>query len=172
MIPEKLINFRVYKGGNQYMGIANVDLPQLQFMTTSIKGAGISGEIDSVVMGHLQSMQAKLNFRTPTPENLTLAAPVAHELDFRGSMDYYDNAEGKHKVVPLKVWIKGKPKTIPLGKLEPGATMDNEIELEVLAVGVFIDGKESVYIDKLNYIFRVDDTDYLQEARVAEGMEG
>ena len=50
--------------------------------------------------------------------------------------------------------------------------MDNEIELEVLAVGVFIDGKESVYIDKLNYIFRVDDTDYLQEARVAEGMEG
>lgn len=145
MIPEKLTNFRVYKDGNQYMGIANADLPQIQFMTTSIKGSGIGGEIDSVVLGHLQSMQTKINFRTPTPESLGLAAPKAHELDFRGSMDYYDNAGGRHKIVALKVWIKGKPKTVPLGKLEPGATMDSEVELEVLAVGVFIDGREYVY---------------------------
>ena len=169
-IPEKLINFRAYKNGTQYMGIANVDLPSMQSMTTSIKGSGISGEIDSVVPGHFQSMQAKIQFRTVTTDGIALLAPIAHEIDFRGSLDTYDSAEGKHVVTPLKVWIKGKPKTVPLGKLEPGATMDNDIELEVLALGVWINGNEVIYIDKLNYICRVEGTDYLADARAAEGM--
>ncbi len=171
-IPEKLINFRTYKDGTQYMGVANVELPQLQSMTQSIKGSGISGEIDSVVPGHFQSMTTKINFRTPTKESMSLSAPKGHELDFRGSMDHYDNTEAKHVTVPLKVWMKAKPKTIPIGKGEPGATMDSEVELEVIAVGVWIGGEEVVYVDKLNYICRVDGVDYLQDARVAEGMEG
>ena len=58
-IPEKLLNFRAYKGGSEYLGLANVDLPQMQAMTTSIKGSGISGEVDSVVKGHFQWMVVK-----------------------------------------------------------------------------------------------------------------
>ncbi|NCU30037.1 phage tail protein [Candidatus Saccharibacteria bacterium] len=172
LIPEKLINFRAYKNGTQYMGIANVDLPALQAMTTSIKGSGISGEIDSVVPGHFQSMQAKITFRTPTAESLSLTAPIAHEVEFRESIDSYENKTSESIVQPMKVWIKGKPKNTGLGKLEPGSTMDSEVELEVIAIGVWLDGKESVYIDKLNYICKVDGTDYLAAARTAEGMGG
>ena len=51
-----------------------------------------------------------------------------------------------------------KGNTVPW-KLEPGSTMDNDIELEVLA-GVWI--KKRIYIDKLNIC--VEGTDYLLTA--------
>ena len=172
LIPEKLINFRAYKNGSQYMGVANVDLPALQMMTQSIKGSGISGEVDSVVPGHFQSMQAKITFRTPVEESLSLAAPTAHEVEFRGSIDAYESNTALTVTRAIKVWVKGKPKNNSLGKLEPGATMDSEVELEVLAMGIWIDGSESVYIDKFNYICRVDGVDYLAAPRLAEGIGG
>ena len=169
-IPEKLLNFRAYKGGSEYLGLANVDLPQMQAVTTSIKGSGISGEVDSVVTGHFQSMSVKYQFRTPTPAGLDLTAPTTHELEFRGSIDVSDPLTGLRDKSSIKVWVKGTPKSSGLGKLDPGSTMDSEIELEVLAIGVWIDGKECVYLDKFNYICRIGGIDYLADARIAEGI--
>lgn len=169
-IPEKLVNFRAYKNGTQYLGLANVDLPQLQAMTSSIKGSGISGEVDSVVTGHYQSMQVKYQFRTPTPAALELTAPTAHELEFRGSIDVSDPLTGSRNRSAIKVWVKGTPKSSGLGKLDPGSTMDSDIEMEVLAIGVWIDGEECVYLDKFNYICRIGSVDYLADARAAEGI--
>ena len=65
-IPEKTIAFNVYRDGTVLMGVATVELPQLQAMTETISGAGIAGEIDSPTLGHFQSMTAKLSFRTKT----------------------------------------------------------------------------------------------------------
>ena len=56
-VPEKLINFRVYENGNDLIGIADVTLPKVDYMTETVKGAGIAGEIDSPVKGHYSSME-------------------------------------------------------------------------------------------------------------------
>lgn len=169
-IPEKLVNARVYKNGSQFLGVANIDLPQIQSMTASIKGSGISGEVDSVVTGHYQSMQIKIQFRTPTTASLELASPIAHQLDFRASIDVSEPMTGLRTISTIKVWVKGTPKSNGIGKFEPGATMDSEVELEVLAMGVWVDGEECVYLDKFNYICRVAGVDYLAAARAAEGV--
>jgi len=171
-IPEKLINFRVFEDGTQFLGVAQVELPQVQMMNVSIKGSGIAGEVESPVLGHTQSMTLKITFRTLTPEAWGLTKPGAHQLDFRAGLESYVLADGKQKVVPNKVWVRGKTKSSGLGKAEPGNTMDSEVEMEVEAIGVYYDGKEAFYHDKYNGIFRVDGTDYLQEERAAEGMEG
>ena len=141
-------------------------------MTTSIKGSCISGEVDAVVTGHFQSMSVKYQFRTPTVEALNLTAPTTHELEFRGSIDVEEPLSGLRTISAIKVWIKSTPKSSGLGKLDPGATMDSDIEHEVQAIGVWIDGTECVYIDKFNYICRVGGVDYLAAARVAEGIGG
>ena len=51
-VPEKLINFRVYLDGNNLIGVADVELPSIEAMTETVKGAGIAGEIDSPTLGH------------------------------------------------------------------------------------------------------------------------
>lgn len=169
-IPEKLINFRVFKNGGEFLGVAQITLPQIQAMTASIKGSGISGEVDAVVTGHYQSMSATLQFRTPTNAALELSAPTSHELDARGSIDVIEPLTGVRTTSSMKVWMKCLPKNSNAGKYEPGTTMDSEIEMEVCALGIWIDGEECVYIDKFNYIARVKGTDYLAAARIAEGL--
>ncbi len=169
-IPEKLINFRVYRNASEFLGVAQITLPQIQAMTASIKGSGISGEVDAVVTGHYQSMSMTLQFRTPTNACAVLAAPTTHELDARGSIDVTEPLTGLRTKSGMKVWTKCLPKNTNLGKFEPGTTMDSEIEMEVYALGVWIDGTELVYIDKFNYIARVQGVDYLLDARIAEGL--
>lgn len=171
-IPEKLINFRAYDGADMFLGVANAELPQIQAMTASIKGSGIAGEIESVVTGHFQSMSLKMTLRAPTKAALDLMTPQPHEVTLRGSIDVTEPATGQRSVSSCKTWVKGTPKSSSLGKLEPGSTMDSEIELEVTAIGVWIDGEERIYIDKLNYICRIGGVDYLSDARAAEGVGG
>ena len=63
-IPERLINYRVYNEANALMGMATVDLPELQAMSDTVSGAGIAGEVDSPVLGHYQAMSSTFNWRT------------------------------------------------------------------------------------------------------------
>lgn len=57
-LPSLLVNFRVYDGdSNDMIGVADVELPKLEAMTETLKGAGVSGEIDMPVLGHYASME-------------------------------------------------------------------------------------------------------------------
>lgn len=60
VVPEKLINFRAYNDGNDLLGVTDVQLPSLDAMTETVKGAGIAGEVDSPVLGHFGSMETVL----------------------------------------------------------------------------------------------------------------
>ena len=43
-IPERLINFNIYKDGIRgVLGVADVELPSLEAMTDTLTGAGIAG---------------------------------------------------------------------------------------------------------------------------------
>lgn len=56
-VPEKLINFKVYKDKTDFIGLADVTLPTLESMTETVSGAGIAGEVDSPTLGHYGSME-------------------------------------------------------------------------------------------------------------------
>ncbi|MEW8986390.1 MAG: phage major tail tube protein, partial [Bacillus sp. (in: firmicutes)] len=82
-IDEKLIEFSVFKDSNVYLGAATVQLPNLQGITTSIKGAGIAGEIESITPGYFGSMTMSIKWRTTTERAaVVLMDPVAHMLVF------------------------------------------------------------------------------------------
>ncbi len=169
-IPEKLINFRVYKDGNDLLGVADAELPSLEAMTETVKGAGIAGEVESPVLGHFGSMGLKLNWRTVTKPTIHLTKPRAHALDLRGAAQVYDAASGEYKVSALKVSVRCVPKKTELGKLDVGATSDASNEFEVTYIKVFMDGKTVLEIDKFNYICVIDGEDFLKDVRKALGL--
>ena len=39
-VTERLVNFRVYNEGNDLLGVATVDLPELSAMSDTVSGAG------------------------------------------------------------------------------------------------------------------------------------
>jgi len=168
-LAEKLIGYSVYRDGSVYLDVADIELPSLESLTESIKGAGIAGEVDSPTIGHFSSMTCKINWRTIDAKAFGLLAPKAHALDFRAAQQTYDSASGVYGSSGAKITIRGIPKTMEIGKFETGATTDTSNEFEVIYLKITVDGKTVLEIDKFNYIFVVDGVDYLAEVRTHLG---
>ena len=172
MIPELLVGYKVYKEGAEILGTADVELPDIEFMTETLGGSGIAGEIDTPVMGYTGSMTVTINWRTLEGDLLSLAAPGGHTLDFRGAVQVTDGADSRKYIQPVQVVITGQPKKVSLGKLAQASAMESGTELEVFYLKVWVGGREKIEIDKLNHIFVVDGIDYLIGVRAAYGLEG
>ncbi len=167
--PEKLMNFTAYRNGDERLGTVDAELPSLELMTDTVKGAGISGELDMPVRGHYASMSLKLNWRTLDVPMLRLSGQKVHAIDLRGNQQVFDPSEG-YIDQGVKVSIRGVPKTTELGKFEVGATTGSANELEVTYIKVEIDGKRILEIDKFNFIAFIDGEDVFETARKNLGM--
>jgi P2 family phage contractile tail tube protein len=164
-IPERLIGFRVYNEGNDLLGIATVDLPEIEAMSDTVSGAGIAGEVESPVLGHYGSMTTTFTWRTIEKAAMSLAEPTAHGVSVRGSQQVYDAANGSYKTVAVGCMMLVTPKTVSLGSFETASTTDTEQEFEVSYIKLTIDGKEVFEIDKYNYIAKFNGKDVLSSVR-------
>ena len=60
-VDESIINFALYEDANEYLGMAEVALPELVSLTQEITGAGIAGNVEAVILGHFKAMTTTLN---------------------------------------------------------------------------------------------------------------
>jgi P2 family phage contractile tail tube protein len=169
-IPEALTNFRVYLESEDLLGTADVELPKLEALTTDLVGAGVAGKIEAPIVGHYDSMTVGLTWRTISENVTKLAAPKAHQLDLRGSMQVFDPASGEHKSKSMKLVVKSQPKSVELGKMESGEQMETKTEFEITYLKLEVGGAEKMEIDKMNYICKIEGTDYLQQVRTDLGL--
>lgn len=171
IIPEKLINYNLFVDGSRSeSAIVDVDLPDVQFMSENITGAGIAGEIESPTLGHTSPLNMTLNIRTLIDEDFKYLEPRAYSLEIKAGMQSYNQSEGKIQVKKLSVMVKGIPKGFSLGKASVGKPTDSKREFAVTYLKVEYEGKEVLEIDKTNMIFKVNGTDFLVDLRAAMGM--
>lgn len=168
---QKMISYRVFSGtGNDLLGIAEVQLPSIEYLSESIKGAGIAGEFDAPTMGHFAPMTLTLNWRTIDKEQLNLSGIAGKQLDLRGAIQAYNASTGEYISKALKVTIVGTPKKADLGKLVVAGTADASTELSVSYLKVELDGSKQIEIDIFNYIGFLDGQDWLAPIREALGV--
>ena len=74
IVPEQLVNYKIYNGFSDMIGTADVTLPSLESMTNEVKGAGIAGSYNSPVTGHYGPMSMTVNWRVITGDAITLPA--------------------------------------------------------------------------------------------------
>ena len=169
-INEVVTNFRVYLDGVDLLGTADVDLPDIEAMTDTVKGAGIAGEVESPIIGHYGAMGLTINWRTITGNVMALAKPKSHQLELRGSIQVKDAAAGTYEIQAQKIVLQVTPKKIGLGKLDVGAKQDTTSEFECSYIKISIDGADVLEIDKYNFICVIDGEDFLAETRTALGL--
>jgi P2 family phage contractile tail tube protein len=169
IVPEKGINFAVYYDGEDLVGTAEGELPNIEFMSETIKGAGLAGEVDSIVLGHISSMKLSLTWRNVTDAFVKLAHQRAHNLDLYSAQQDYNAGLGEYMPRSVHVYVKAIPKTANIGKLAVAEMTDTKTELEVLYLKLEVNGRERIEVDKLNYIYKVDGVDYLLGVRAALG---
>lgn len=168
-INEAVINFQVYENATEYYGMAEVGLPEISNITNEVKGAGISGTFENVVLGHLEAMTLTLNFRTLVPPAIALLEPRDHQIDLRVAQQDKDTVSGQTKIIALKHVFVCKPKMLNPGAVAPASPADASGEYAVTYWATFIDGVKSLEIDILNFIYFVNGKDYLEEVRTALG---
>lgn len=170
VVPEKLINYRVYDDGNDLLGSSDVELPTIKNLSETVKGAGIAGEIDSPTMGHFASMEVTLTWRTIMKSNTQLAGTQVKHFEIRGSQQVFDAANKKYRTVPVNCVIEGTAKEMKLGKFDVGAATGTTTTLEAHYIKLIVDNETILEIDKYNYIANIGGTDYLSSVRKDLGL--
>ena len=168
---EQTVAYRIYNNGNDFLGIATIELPEVSYITETLNGTGLAGEIESPVIGLTQSMTTKLTFTGPTHEYYDV-------LDWTQTQFYEcyiaqqqsDPTTGLRDSIPTRVNFSGRVKSSTLGSLEQGKKRGNEMEFEVTRLELYLDDEEKLIVDKLNFIFRVNGDDKLASVRQQMGL--
>ncbi|TDL57844.1 phage tail protein [Paenibacillus dendritiformis] len=170
-IDEKLLEYSVFKDSDLYLGTATVQLPNMQGITTQIKGAGIGGEFESITPGYFSSMTMSFKWRTsPEPAAVMLLEPVAHLITFRGVIQRFDKAKVEYVDVAKKITVRGFMKNFDMGQADNLTTMDASTEIEVFYIKSEEDDKVMFEIDKLNNIYKVNGKDWSENRRRMLGL--
>ncbi len=168
-INLRTIQYEAMRNGTQYIGTTTVDLPDVAMMSDDVSGGGISGTINVATLGQTDSMQVTYNFRTYEDGYFDLFAQETHTVDLRAAIQTQNRVTGAVEIVPIKITIKGSPKSLSMGSLETAAGSDNSIEHEVTYIKITLNGVVKLEIDKFNSVFVVNGKDYAAQLRAAMG---
>lgn len=168
-VDQLVNNFAVYEDGIDYIGIAEVEFPELSMAAEEIKGAGLSGNIEAIVIGFFEAMTVKFSFRTVTEAAVKMIEPRIHNIDCRVSQQGYNSNKGQHAQEAIKHILRTMPKKLAPGKAATASTADASGEHAVYYYAMYRNGKKETEIDPVNFICTINGVDYLAEVRKALG---
>lgn len=168
-VDELVVNFAIYEDAIEYLGMADVELPEISALTEEITGAGIAGNVEAIAIGHLEAMTLTLNFRTVTDATMRLNEPRIHMIDLRSAQQSEDTGTKKINIDDMKYILRVRPKKLAPGKVGVATTADASGEYAVTYYAIYKNGVKKLEIDQLNYIYYVDGVDYLADVRRALG---
>jgi len=164
-----IIDFAVYEDSVEFVGMANVQLPDKNQKVVTMNGAGIGGDVEVPVPGHYDAMTLTLSFRTYTQKLATLREHRLHQIELRIAQQNEDPTAGKLTVDPVKHIFVVVPKSASGGTVAPASPGDANITFSVRYWATYINDKKVDEIDQLNRIDVVNGIDYNEPVRKALG---
>lgn len=165
-LPSKINDYNVYNEAEKLIGMGpELSLPELEALTETLSGAGISGEIDDPAIGQFSAMSMDITFRLLDREAASmLDMRKAVKLTVRGAQQTLDT-EGNTLFRSMRVVVRGKATKIALGTLKRAGTMDSSVSLSVTYLLIEVDGETLLELDKLNQVYKQFGQDMLAEVK-------
>lgn len=167
--PAAYINLEVYEDNVNLLGIAKVSLPDINFKTVTISGAGMGGDLEIPLIGMLENMTMGINFLSVTDAAISLMAPRKHQLDLRVAEQYWNVEQAESGFWGEKYVVIAMPKSIKPGTIAPASAAEVSGEFDVYYYAAYQKGKQLWEIDKRNLKCVVGGVDYTAELRKALG---
>lgn len=166
---QSIINFALYEDGGEFLGIAKVSVPDLKFLTQTASGAGIAGNLEHPVIGHLDAMTLGITFNSLTASASSLAEPRPHTVMMRIAEQSEDTAKAVLGVTSIKHTFVILPKSVKGGTIAPASGSDASGEYACHYWKEIIDGVTTKELDPVNYKCEINGVDYLADVRKALG---
>jgi P2 family phage contractile tail tube protein len=167
--PEAYIDFAVYENSRELLGTAKATLPDIKFLTQTITGAGVAGNVEAVLRGMVDTMNLTLEFISATDSAVRLATPVKHNIDLRVAEQQWDTVGARSMVAANKFVLVVIPKGLTVGSVAPASPADASGEYAVYYYAAY-KGKSQLWeIDPYNYICKINGVDYMKDVRAALG---
>ena len=167
---EIVTNFMVYRDGRSLLGIASIQLPDLEPLNAEISGAGIMGSLPAVIEGHFGLLTMTYNFYTPFDGHDAFSAGEYTTLDSRIAEQTHDSITMTKPIRADKVLCAGYVTKISPGTVQSGQQSTGSIDIGVTSYGLWLEGREILFFDKTNYVYRVNGVDRMGDVRRAIGM--
>lgn len=164
----KLIDAAIY-AKDELIGVATVQLNKFTSQTESFKGFGVGGTIELPTPGLYESQELVINWSATSEDSIKLSKPKFTDLQIRNAIQSIGLGEDADPE-SLVLYVRGIPKELDLGKVEPGATMDTSLTLEVTYSKIEYNDKTLIELDKLNRKNIIDGEDIL--AKVNKILRG
>lgn len=146
-----IINYAVYEDGKEYLGMANITMPNETNKKLTVNGAGIAGDIDVPVPGHKDAMTITINFTDVSDAAYKLAECRRHLIDIRAPHEEYDPTSGKIVIRAYKHVMEIIPLSLNGGTLAPASPQAVSGEYTVLSKKDYIDGKLVKNFDPIHF---------------------
>ena len=168
-LRDRLITFTVFANGSEEFGVAEVTLPDLEYITDTIKGGGLAGELEVPTLGQLKAMKSSITWRLVEKSLSKFARQDYHQVEFRGAQQTENTETGALEVSTVSVQMGGWVTKTGFGKFTNTETTGSTTEMSLNALKVEVDVQVLHNIDVMNGVCIIDGVDYWAAIRKALG---
>jgi P2 family phage contractile tail tube protein len=169
MFEVGTIDFAVYEGGDEFLGIASVTLPEKNQKVITMSGASIGGDVDVPIAGHYDAMTMTMAFRTYTERAARLREHRRHQIELRVAEQNEDPVSGELNTTAIKHVLVLVPKSASGGEVAPAAPGNVSLTFSVRYWATYVEGRKVDEIDQFNRIDVINGVDYDAPVRRALG---
>lgn len=164
---QMTVDFNVYDSDNKLMGVASVTLPTLEWISSTMNGAGIAGNVEVVARGMMEAMTLGMNFRMVTKEAVALSGPDRHKITLRNAEQYEDPVYGLIGIERVKHVFVVMPKNMNFGSIGQATTHDGSGQYAVRYWAMYIGQENVLNIDQLSGRCIIGGKDYRADINAA-----
>ncbi|MCL2563605.1 MAG: phage major tail tube protein [Oscillospiraceae bacterium] len=170
-IDIAISNYAFYKGGNEFIGVGEITMPQINFVTTEVEGAGIAGTVEETIVGFIETMEMGIAFKLFSGNAISLLEPIDHLVELRVGHQERDPLDQAYKQRGLKHVMILRPKGTNPGRVRKASPADASGTYSCRYWKMELDGATVFEFDPYNFICIINGVDYLAETRRVLGKE-
>jgi len=164
------IDFAVYEDADEFVGIAQVTLPDRNQKTIQIEGAGIGGTVTFPVPGQYDAMEMAFEFKAFSKKVARMREHRMHTISLYIAQAAEDTVAGRVFTESVKIVLVVVPQGTTGGTVKPASSSDTKVKVAVRSIAIYIGGELVDEVDQLNRRDVVNGIDYGAEVRKALGQ--
>ena len=149
---EGVMDFKVYEGTTNYLGIASVALPEITQKMLTVSGAGLGGDYE-IPTGKVDAMSMTIRFRSLTYQQQQLTYMRKHTIELRAAHLYDDPTYKNVSANLIKYVAVIMPKKITMGEISPASPQPVEGEFAVHKIEMYYGNELWLKVDPANNIY-------------------